>query len=456
MKKIVFFLGILILVARGFAQDDNKLEISGSMLTDERVLFDGGDWAWNENRLEVNFKKKVEDYADFKATVWLRNLGLPEFYSMSGLYNKNIIQPQNYEIRELYADTYGLLGGHLDMRLGKQIVNWGTADKINHTNNLNPYDFEDVLDFGRKRGVWAVKADFYLNSDFYFEGVYVPYFTPANLPVGVFSDVLLQNQLPDNLSITQVSDSLYLPEFKAENFTAGVKFKGFALNTDFSFSYVYGFDDLPLPYLVKLEPADNMGNFALHTDLHYYRRHILGFDFATNIAGIGFWGEAAAFLPAEEQTLTTIAHIPAILPNGQPTIIEQTTDSIVLDKKAYVKFVLGADYTFGNGFYANFQYSHGFFHERGDELNDYFFLRVEKSLFFEKLKLAPISGAFVITDWSDIQNNYALAYFPQVIYKPVQDLEITLSSAIFDGEGDNWFVSLKDYNMMIFSVKYSF
>jgi hypothetical protein len=34
--------------------------------------------------------------------------------------------------------------------------------------------------------------------------------------------------------------------------------------------------------------------------------------------------------------------------------------------------------------------------------------------------------------------------------------EIILSAAIFDGKGDNIFSGLKDYNMMMFKLKYSF
>lgn len=34
--------------------------------------------------------------------------------------------------------------------------------------------------------------------------------------------------------------------------------------------------------------------------------------------------------------------------------------------------------------------------------------------------------------------------------------EITLSTAIFDGTGDNIFANLSDFNMIMFKLKYSF
>ena len=95
--------------------------------------------------------------------------------------------------------------------------------------------------------------------------------------------------------------------------------------------------------------------------------------------------------------------------------------------------------------------------ERGnDALNDYFFLRLEKKYFDDNLKIAPIGGGFIVTDWEDIENNYALVYVPEISYMATDNAEITLSAAIFDGKGDNLFANLKDYNMMMFKLKYSF
>jgi hypothetical protein len=100
---------------------------------------------------------------------------------------------------------------------------------------------------------------------------------------------------------------------------------------------------------------------------------------------------------------------------------------------------------------------HGFVHERGNEnLNDYFFLRYEKKFFDEKLKIAPIGGGFIVTNWEKISNNYALVYMPEVSYKATDNSEITVSSVIFAGKGDNLFASMNDYNMFMFKLKYNF
>ena len=47
--------------------------------------------------------------------------------------------------------------GPLEITLGKQIYAWGTADAFNPTDNINPYDYLDVLD-NEKLGVWSASA----------------------------------------------------------------------------------------------------------------------------------------------------------------------------------------------------------------------------------------------------------------------------------------------------------
>jgi hypothetical protein len=129
-----------------------------------------------------------------------------------------------------------------------------------------------------------------------------------------------------------------------------------------------------------------------------------------------------------------------------------------LDKtKPYIKFVIGGDYNFSDGSYLNFQFLHGFIHERGnDALNDYLMLRYEKKFFNEKLKLAPLSGGFIVSDWKDIKNNYAFIYAPEIVYQATDNTQISLSAVIFDGKGQNAFATLNNYNMALFKLKHSF
>lgn len=437
-------------------QEESKLKISGELLTDERFLLKNkNDWAWNENRLTLKIDKKIIDKSKFHSEIWLRNIGLPKLTSSSDLYNKNIVNPYNLDIREAYLELYGFLFKNLDVKIGRQRITWGTADKLNPTDNLNPYDLEDILDFGRHNGSDAINLNYYLNTDFSLQAVYIPFFKPANLPLGIFANALAPSmELPQGMVLKGFSDTLLTPKFNlGESAVAGGKFKGMIKGVDFSLSYVWGRDGLPFATRNTMVPVDTLGGININSQLSFARTHIIGADLATSIAGIGFWAEAAAFIPEKNIVMTN--DLSAFYPLSPVPV---TQDTILLDKtKPYIKFVIGGDYNFSDGSYLNFQFLHGFIHERGNEnLNDYLMLRYEKKFFNEKLKLAPLSGGFIVSDWKDIKNNYAFIYAPEIVYQATDNTQISLSAVIFDGKGQNAFANLSNYNMALFKLKHSF
>jgi hypothetical protein len=453
-KVMISLLLALTYLGSGYAQE-NPLKFSGELMTDQRFLFqEKNPWAWNENRITARLDKSIAGNSKFHSEVWLRNLGLPEISSSGDLYNKGIIDPYNLEIREAYLQLNGFLTKNLDVSIGRQRIAWGTADVINPTDNLNPYDMEDILDFGRHRGSDAINLQYYFSKDLSLQLVYVPFFQPANLPVGIFAGSLnAEIEMPPGMVLEEYSDSVLMPKYNlAESAATGLRFKGFAGGVDFSLSYVWGRNGLPYNTANTLIPVNAQGGVNVDAELSYERNHIIGADLATSIAGIGFWAEAAAFIPDKEIIMSN--DITAFYP-GSPGPIR--IDSTILEAKPYIKFVVGGDFIFSDGSYLNLQYMHGFIHERGsDALNDYFFIRYDKSFFSDKLKIAPLSGAFIVTDWKDAGDNYAFAYMPEIIYKATVNAEISLSTVFFEGLGDNLFANMNDYDMLIFKLKYLF
>ena len=436
-------------------EDGNNLKLSGELITDQRFLLESpNDWAWNENRLTLKFDKKITGNSKFYSEVWLRNIGLPNINSSSDLYNKGIVDPYNLEVREAYVQLFGFLVKNLDVKIGRQRITWGTADKLNPTDNLNPYDVEDVLDFGRHRGSDAINLQYYFTNDFSFQGVYIPIFQPANMPVGIFADALTPSmEMPPPFVVKGFQDEINMPKYNlGESSTYGAKFKGFAGGIDFSLSYIWGRDGFPIATYNTITPVDAIGGINVNSQISFFRQHIFGIDMATSLGGVGLWAEAAAFLPEHEVVMTT--DLSALFPDSPVPV---TQDSVVLDQEAFVKFVLGADYNFANGMYLNFQYLHGFINERGREaLNDYFFLQYQIKFFEDKLKFTPLAGGFIVSDWDDVSNNYSIIYSPGISYMATDNTEITLSAAIFDGKGENIFANFTDYNMLMLKLKYSF
>ncbi len=455
-----------------YAQEED-LKIGGQLYLDERFLLESpNDWAWNENRLTINLEKRVSGNSAFKSEIWLRNIGLPAVNSSADLYNKGIVDPYNLEIREAYLQINGFLSSKLDLSIGRQRIAWGTADKLNPTDNLNPYDFEDILDFGRHRGSDAIKLDYYFNNDFSFQAVYIPFFQPANLPIGLFSNIFAPPfALPPGINLVESNDKILMPRYNlAESSTAGFRMKGFAKGVDFSLSYLWGRDGLPFIKSNRISLSEeNPTDIRVDSELYFARMHILGADLATSIFGIGLMAEAAVYIPDQDVVMSTVLapiDFTQIAPSALPSLLAMFAssgnslfgDSLLLDQsKPYTRFIVGTDYNFADGSYFNLQYMHGFIHERGREnLNDYFFLRYEKSFFRDKLKIAPLSGGFIVSDWSNIAEAYSIIFMPEIAYKATINSEISISTILFEGKGDNLFAGLQNYDMLMLKMKYMF
>lgn len=475
MKPFYFLLLLMACNLFSHAKAQESLQIRGSIFTDNRVFTQSTlPWSWNENRLDVQLEQKLEGKARVMADVWLRNFGYP-------VGSEAIIDP---EVREAYIEVYDFLIKGLDIRAGRQRIKWGTADKINPTDVINPYDAEDIWDFGRHLGSEAIDLKYYRNK-WRFEAVWVPYFRKARLPLGEMKDVFMNyGNIPSGI-LVNVSDTLPLLPFGLHvnsfslsdnlpssdlirsgswSFKAGLQIFGF----DFSLSYQYIRDGFPLPASTKIgiDSIDMIFPFNAYlnttTTLVYPRFHVAGLDLAGSIGNIGIWFEAAAFFP-QDKIIHTIVEPDMksfVLENYGLDLDIQTPvfpDNTVLDKKPYVQYVAGADYTFREGTYVNFQFTHGFFHERGrDNLNDYFLFRAEKSILDGKLKLALLGGGVAVSDWKALSDNYGFIYTPEIAYRPNDNTEISLGARLINARGKGFLPSLKGKDEVFIKITYNF
>ena len=83
-------------------------------------------------------------------------------------------------------------------------------------------------------------------------------------------------------------------------------------------------------------------------------------------------------------------------------------------------------------------------------------LNWEKTFFNNKLKINPVSGAVIVSDWDDVAKNYAWVYAPFITYYPNINTEINLGARFIGGEGDNMFALVRDKDEVFLSVKFSF
>jgi len=449
--KIINQLMILTLLLLGpailFAQD-NPLILKGSFKSDQRLRSAKPyEWSWNENRLDMIMQKSFEDKAQFYANLWFRTFGFPEISGIQHLTNKDFTSPFSIDLREAYVDLKGFPLKMMDIRLGRQTFNWGSGDQLNPVNNLNPLDMEDIWDFGRYHGSDALKITYYV-KDFSFEGIWIPFFRPATLPKGDWISAFMPEiELPEGMSLNHRYDTLVLPENTiSKNSSYGLKASGRIKTFDLALYYSYIYDALPSP-LKNVVKLITFTSLDLTTYENFFRQHNAGLSFSTSLFNIGCWGEFSVFMPQEEIIMSTYLY-----PSTTPLM-----DSLMLEKKPYFKYLAGIDYTFRTGTYFNLQYLHGFYHERGNEnMNDYFTFQVFQKFFSDKLKIVPLSGAFIIADWEDISNNYALILNPEVTYAPNDNAELGIGYRYINGNGGSTFALVKDKDEFFVKFKYSF
>ncbi len=445
-RKLIFFL-LFGLIFYSFAQayeSKNGLKWGGYLQLDHRLFTKTRDYSFKEYRLDLQAEYKTSENSKLFSEIWIRSLGFSSISSSQDLFFKEKISPVDINVREAYLDIYGFLTKNLDIRIGRQRIAWGTADKINPTDNINPDDLEDIWDMGRHLGSDGLKATYYLKN-LTIQGVFILNFTPAAPPlqnwVSAFIPPIDLKNLGENLQLRSIQDRIIMPKNNLkENMIAGLKLSTNISGYDFSLSYLYGREDLPIANVISVENITSMKEVDVLVNLIYPRTKVIGADFSGSIGEIGIWGEAGFFFPEEVK-----------LKNYYLSFFAYETTS--LSDKPYLKYALGLDYTFKNGIYINTQFIHGFIHERGNKnLNDYITMQLEWKLLNERLKLIPISGAIEIKD----KNNYTFVYNPFLEYRPFENTTLSLGARIINGKGTTNFGRLKEMDEIWIKAKYSF
>src|SRR5204863_8836647 len=90
---------------------------------------------WSDVRLVVDVRKDDDDLTD-------------------GVTFQIQEKNRRRSILDVKEAVLALRAGPLETTIGKQIFAWGTADAFNPTDNLNAYDYLDVID-NEKIGVYA-------------------------------------------------------------------------------------------------------------------------------------------------------------------------------------------------------------------------------------------------------------------------------------------------------------
>lgn len=468
MRFLLFILtACLTIFAKVHAQtvEDKPFELNGSLQLDDRIRLKSGGLDWQEYRMSLQPVYKVNDKARLHADIWIRKLITASPFD----------QPvENVQLREAYIDLYGFLSEHIDVRIGRQRIAWGTADRLNPSDNINPWELEDFWDFGRHTPTNSLLAKYYWNG-FTLTAVFTPRFSPSLLPDQSWKAAFMpevpdrwQIPLPDGtmtdiwLQPLSVSRMENLPERKLKASTYAVKIARDIRNYTVSFGWLRQY--APIPVLTRLSVQGKITSLPTSPDmpvpmnttvdamLSYSLRNVVNADFSGSLGSVGVWGEAALFIP-EKTILTRSISIESPMGTFNPVL----PDSTIFDGNPYLKYTLGFDYTFPANIYLNVQYVHGFFHEEGRKsLTDWLAWTCEWKSADEKLKLSLLNGAFQVADFNNIKEGCTLFWLPELSYKPVDNVELKAGAhCIFAGK-DAPFYPIRKNGDAYLKVKYSF
>lgn len=329
-----------------------------------------------------------------------------------GLTSRSKVSPIYLESDAAYMEILSLLPG-LDVRIGRQIVQWGTADMFNPTNNLNALDLEDPLKFGETIANQMVKVDWMPGDNFIFSAVWVPVFQPAMLPTS--SRLVLGNPSsefpfaspetrleaeklrsiwlsnPDSYVVNQPDVAVKMPGYGLKNSQFALKVQWALGLFDMSLSYYQGIDPLPAPAKSassttstdELAPS-GAPKIGVDTDvsLIFPKKKVVGFDMAGQLPFLddaGIWFEGAFVFPQQVPMHFDVTEVAA----GSKIIIDDTVPS-----EPFFKCVVGLDYTINQYLFVTGQFIHGFPDEFGaTNIHDYWTAGLDVKLAQDRILL---------------------------------------------------------------------
>ncbi len=331
---------------------------------------------------------------------------------------------------EAYIDLYWK---DFEMRLGKQFIFWGKTDWLNPTDNINPWDYQNITseieDY--RIPVTAIKGNYYLNN-FNIEGVLLLHFEPHRIPLDI----------PEQMGSIRVQKApTVLPENKISNMEFALRLSSQLFNVDYSFSYFHGFDKSPTLQFNFIPPVAGQPPQLLAQTV-YEKIDIFGFDFVTTKNEFAFTGEAAYFLTKDKEG----------------------TDIYVKNPNLY--YVIGLDYSPTDDLSLNFQFSQRILFKYNKEKEEQEWIRLTKQFHAAEEKISSTVtgkiqyslGSYTSLMVIGVMNLKDKDFFllPVLNYNFTDGVNISAGATWFGGPENSPFGRAKKESKAFFEVKYSF
>jgi hypothetical protein len=435
-----------------------------------RLLTNG--FSRNENVIKTQLTLGIGSKVKAVADVDFYFYGFSDVNNIDMTTMRENVDPYRIDAYAAYIDVYKILP-HLDLRIGRQVVVWGTADKFNPTNNLNSLDLSDPLLFGRALANQMIRLDFNPYKDLIITAVWVPIFRPAQLPRTApyaltepdrpppVQEDYIRNGLGFFQTLyppSQVNVFALTPEPTIQNSQVGVRISGRLLNQDVSLSYYHGRFGIPVPTFT----VNHLATGVVDVAVMWPRMDVLGFDIAGSInklKGLGYWIEGAVTFPQEITYAVynsgLVCSYCAVSFNPDGTLVlgagAETKRGTVIPSTPFFKMTAGFDLTVTKFWYLNFQYVYGFIDEfgagrafypgphvgdppRGEARIGHYLVVGSDFKFFSDALLIRVFGAFKIPQIGDDLPRFSAVIFPQISWAVWDATELSLGSFIFIGD----------------------
>jgi len=219
-------------------------------------------------------------------------------------------------------DNYVSIGsGPLQFDAGYFVRNWGVADGLNPTDNINPVDYTQSL-VPEAIPSLLFRLAFYPSSSVAVETIFEPYKQEDLFPVDPVSGIPQSLFASSEVTVSE-------PPLSVSSSVFGARVAFYTPGVDFSVSYLYDIDPYYTPVVSYTSPTDK------RLTLERLRIHRIGADAKTTVGSFGLWIESCL-------SITT-----------DPSM----TDAAV--RNPYVSLTAGGDVSYGpdGAFYLSVQYS---------------------------------------------------------------------------------------------------
>ena len=441
-----------------------KISLSGNISSDIRFNVEnyrgakagqGYDFAVNRNDLIVHAELNPIDQVVGVVDARLRYYGLSDVSTLPQLSNRDKIDPFSVQLDQAYVGIRHVPFQWLDLKVGRMVQTWGSADTFNPIDNLNARDFFDPMDYARKVPNEMIEVDVYPSSKISLSAVFVPVFKPSQLPPSATLGFALSRDSRGCLSsapapplrskgdaqklaslfssIDPCSLNFADPEVRTVMPTNGIADAQAALRAQFKIggldlglSYYYGRFTFPVAYTAVAHAAPST-TLPGKVDVSYVaetifpRMQVAGVDFSYSAPwffDVGFVGELAVIFPEQIDFGLRVYQ-------GNAKILELGSNNV--PSQPFIKATLGFDYTFTRWLYVNAMYVRGFFDEFNDLYGIHNYVVAAAELKFRNDALIlRLAGVMNLDDLSNVAN-------PQLTWVIIPGVEAIAGAFLFGG-----------------------